>query len=163
MAHCDSRYSRRHCLYAVRRNPLRFVWRHASVCRSRVRLRLSGCFLGALPSEFLTGSSAASGIALITTFVNLGGFAGSYAVGFIRQRTESLSGAFAVAAVILFVFATLVRVLPETSRGLGGRFSRPSGDNSRHRCSSWKASTPPGRSSRHSDGKMARDRGYTSG
>ena len=41
-----------------------------------------GCVCGylgpfwALPSEFLTGSSAASGIALITTFVNLGGFVG---------------------------------------------------------------------------------------
>jgi ACS family tartrate transporter-like MFS transporter len=69
----------------------------------------------ALPSEFLTGSSAASGIALITTAVNLGGFAGPYAIGFIRQRTESLSGALAAAGLILSVFATLVWLLPKSS------------------------------------------------
>jgi ACS family tartrate transporter-like MFS transporter len=44
----------------------------------------------ALPSEFLTGSSATSGIALITTSANLGGFVGPYAFGFIRQRAENL-------------------------------------------------------------------------
>jgi ACS family tartrate transporter-like MFS transporter len=81
-----------------------------------------GCVCGylgplwALPSEFLTGSSAASGIALITTFVNLGGFVGPYAFGFIRQRTESLSGALALAGIVLFVFATLVLLLPKRAR-----------------------------------------------
>jgi ACS family tartrate transporter-like MFS transporter len=84
-----------------------------------------GCVCGylgpfwALPSEFLTGASAATGIALITTFVNLGGVAGPYAVGFIRQRTESLSGALAVAGFILFVFATLVLLLPHNLRARG--------------------------------------------
>lgn len=83
-----------------------------------------GCVCGylgpfwALPSEFLTGSSAASGIALITTLVNLGGFAGPYAIGFIRQRTESLSGAFGAAGAILFVFATFVLLLSKQSRQL---------------------------------------------
>jgi MFS family permease len=80
-----------------------------------------GCVCGylgpfwALPSQFLSGSSAASGIALITTFVNLGGFAGPYAIGFILQRTTSLSGAFAAAGAILFVFASLVMLLPKPS------------------------------------------------
>lgn len=80
-----------------------------------------GCICGylgpfwALPSEFLAGPSAASGIALITTFVNLGGFAGPYAIGFIRQRTESLSGAFGAAGASLFVFALLVELLPKAS------------------------------------------------
>lgn len=78
-----------------------------------------GCICGylgpfwALPNEFLTGSSAASGIALITTLVNLGGFAGPYAFGFLRQRTDSLSGALSAAGLVLFVFATLVLLLPK--------------------------------------------------
>jgi MFS transporter, ACS family, tartrate transporter len=76
--------------------------------------------LWALPSEFLTGPSAASGIALITTFVNLGGFVGPYAFGFIRQRTESLSGALALAGIVLFVFATLVLLLPKRARVQSG-------------------------------------------
>lgn len=91
-----------------------------------------GCVCGylgpfwALPSEFLTGSSAASGIALITTFVNLGGFAGPYAFGFIRQRTESLSGALSAAGLVLFVFATLVLLMPKGSRHLAKPFRQPS-------------------------------------
>jgi MFS transporter, ACS family, tartrate transporter len=45
----------------------------------------------ALPSEFLTGFSAAAGIALINSVGNLGGFAGSYMIGTIATRTGSAS------------------------------------------------------------------------
>ena len=61
-----------------------------------------------LPSEFLTGFSAASGIALINSVANLGGFAGPYAIGLISQRTGSLYGGFALAGVSMFVSATLM-------------------------------------------------------
>ena len=94
-----------------------------------------GCvcgFLGpfwALPSEFLMGASAASGIALITTFVNLGGFFGPYAFGFIRQKTGSFYGALAAAGVVLFGFATLVLLLRGVSRSLAGVFPRPKRDD----------------------------------
>ena len=94
-----------------------------------------GCVCGylgpfwALPSEFLMGASAASGIALITTFVNLGGFFGPYAFGFIRQKTGSFHGALAVAGVVLFGFATLVLLLRGISRGLAGVFPRPKCDD----------------------------------
>jgi ACS family tartrate transporter-like MFS transporter len=50
--------------------------------------------LWALPSEFLTGFSAASGIALITSVGILGGFVGPYAVGLIRQRTAACTAAW---------------------------------------------------------------------
>ncbi|MCU1247419.1 MAG: transporter [Edaphobacter sp.] len=43
----------------------------------------------ALPSEFLTGFSAAAGIALITSVANLGGFAGPYAVRFHFARAQA--------------------------------------------------------------------------
>jgi MFS transporter, ACS family, tartrate transporter len=94
-----------------------------------------GCVCGylgpfwALPSEFLTGASAASGIALITTFVNLGGFFGPTAFGFISQETDSFYGALAVAGVVLFGFATLVLLLPKAVGGLADGFPRPSCDD----------------------------------
>jgi len=43
----------------------------------------------ALPNEFLTGYSAAAGIALINCFGNLGGFVGPYAVGALGDKTGS--------------------------------------------------------------------------
>jgi ACS family tartrate transporter-like MFS transporter len=67
----------------------------------------------ALPCEFLTGFSAASGIALVTSIANLGGFVGPYAVGLIQQGTGNLQGSLVVAGVTLLVFATLLLLLPE--------------------------------------------------
>src|SRR5271165_1231918 len=72
--------------------------------------------LWSLPSEFLTGFSAASGIALITSVGILGGFVGPYAVGLIRQRTGSLYGGLAFAGVSVLVSATLVLLLPRRGR-----------------------------------------------
>jgi ACS family tartrate transporter-like MFS transporter len=65
-----------------------------------------------LPSEFLAGSSAASGIALISSVGILGGFVGPSAIGFISQRTGTLYGGLAFAGVSLFVSATLMLLLP---------------------------------------------------
>ena len=67
----------------------------------------------ALPGEFLTGFSAASGIALITSIANLGGFAGPYAVGFIHDRTGGLYAGMAVVGVSLFMCAALTLLLPK--------------------------------------------------
>jgi MFS transporter, ACS family, tartrate transporter len=69
----------------------------------------------ALPSEFLTGFSAASGIALINSVGNLGGFAGPYVVGFISQRTGTLYGGLAFAGISMLVAATLVLFLAKTA------------------------------------------------
>jgi MFS transporter, ACS family, tartrate transporter len=66
-----------------------------------------------LPSEFLTGFAAASGIALISSVANLGGFAGPYAIGMISQRTGSLYGGLALCGVSLFVCATLALLFPK--------------------------------------------------
>lgn len=66
-----------------------------------------------LPGEFLTGFSAASGIALITSIANLGGFAGPYAVGFVHQKTGSLYAGLALVGVSLFACATLALLLPK--------------------------------------------------
>jgi ACS family tartrate transporter-like MFS transporter len=66
----------------------------------------------ALPSEFLTGFSAAAGIALINSIGNLGGFAGPAMIGAIATKTGNIYAGLSLAGVSLFISATLVLVLP---------------------------------------------------
>jgi MFS transporter, ACS family, tartrate transporter len=66
----------------------------------------------AFPNEFLTGFSAAAGIALINSVGNLGGLAGPYLIGAIAVRTGNIYAGLAIAGVALFVSATLVLLLP---------------------------------------------------
>jgi MFS transporter, ACS family, tartrate transporter len=74
-----------------------------------------------MPGEFLTGYSAASGIALINSIASLGGFVGPYAIGAISNRTGSLYGGLAVVGFSLFVSAILVLLLPRKERPLAER------------------------------------------
>ena len=69
-----------------------------------------------LPNEFLTGSSAAVGIALINSFGNLGGFVGPYAMGAINHWTGSFHGGLLLAAISLFVTATLILMLRQRTK-----------------------------------------------
>jgi len=64
-----------------------------------------------MPNEFLAGSSAAVGIALINSFGNIGGFVGPYALGAINRVTGSFHSGFLLASVSLFVSATLTLML----------------------------------------------------
>jgi MFS transporter, ACS family, tartrate transporter len=73
-----------------------------------------------LPGDFLTGFAAASGIALVSSVANLGGFAGPYAIGWISQKTGSLYGGLAVAGVSLFASAMLMLLLPRRLRDSPG-------------------------------------------
>lgn len=58
----------------------------------------------ALPGQFLTGTSAAVGIATINSIANLGGYFGPYAIGVIKDATGSLNGGlYFLAAALLFV------------------------------------------------------------
>jgi len=68
----------------------------------------------AMPSEFLTGFSAASGIALINSAGNLGGFVGPYVVGYFKDKTGTLHGGLAFAGVFMLLAAMLVFLLPKT-------------------------------------------------
>jgi ACS family tartrate transporter-like MFS transporter len=68
-------------------------------------------FLGpfwALPSQFLTGYAAASGIALINSVGNLGGFVGPYMIGSLTRWTGSMYWGLAFAGVSLLAAAVLV-------------------------------------------------------
>ena len=64
-----------------------------------------------LPNGFLTGFSAAAGIALINSIGSLGGFVGPYAFGAINKRTGSFSGGLVFAGVSLFASAILILAL----------------------------------------------------
>jgi ACS family tartrate transporter-like MFS transporter len=66
-----------------------------------------------VPGEFLSGISAAAGIALVTSVANLGGFAGPYTVGLIRQRTGNSYYGLICAGVFFLVSATLALALPK--------------------------------------------------
>ncbi|MBP0629619.1 MFS transporter [Cupriavidus sp. AcVe19-6a] len=66
----------------------------------------------ALPGEFLTGASAAVGIATINSLANLGGYFGPYGIGVIKDATGSLAaGLYFLSAMLVFavVMAFVVR------------------------------------------------------
>ncbi len=65
-----------------------------------------------LPSMFLTGSAAAGGIALINSVGNLGGFAGPYMMGWVKDATGSFrDGLYVLAGFgIAAAFVTLIVV-----------------------------------------------------
>jgi len=90
------------------------------VLLSFVAIGVYGCMgpFWTLPSEFLTGFSAAAGIALINSAGNLGGLVGPYTIGTIAMRTGNLYGGLALTGVFLFVSATLVLLLPRKVRVL---------------------------------------------
>jgi MFS transporter, ACS family, tartrate transporter len=69
----------------------------------------------ALPSEFLSGFSAAAGIGLINSIGNLGGFVGPYAIGVVSSWT-GIYGSLAVAGIPLLFSATLLMFLPKRVR-----------------------------------------------
>ena len=69
----------------------------------------------AMPGEFLTGFSAASGIAIINSVGNLGGFFGPSIVGFITEKTGTLYGGLAFAGVSLLATVMLVLFLPKAA------------------------------------------------
>ena len=66
----------------------------------------------AMPAEFLSGTAAAGAIALINSIGNLGGFAGPYLVGMVKQATHSFAGGMLVMAASLIAAGMLALTLP---------------------------------------------------
>jgi ACS family tartrate transporter-like MFS transporter len=64
-----------------------------------------------MPGEFLTGFSAAAGIALVTSVANFGGFVGPYTVGLLRQKTGNSYAGLICAGIFFLVSATLTLAL----------------------------------------------------
>ena len=77
----------------------------------------------AMSSDFLTGTGAAAGIALINSIGNLGGFLGPYLVGLVRNRTNNFAFALLTLAVwpLLGAIVTLCARFPASK----GRAKKP--------------------------------------
>lgn len=69
-----------------------------------------------MASAFLTGAAAAGGIALVNTLAQVGGFAGPWAVGVIRDRTGSFSIALATLAGFALLAAVIALVLQDREK-----------------------------------------------
>jgi ACS family tartrate transporter-like MFS transporter len=70
----------------------------------------------AMPPEFLSGTAAAGSIALVNSIGNLGGFAGPYLVGMVKQATHSFAGGMLLMAASLVAGGVLALTLPAPLR-----------------------------------------------
>jgi MFS transporter, ACS family, tartrate transporter len=83
-----------------------------------------------MPAALLSGAAAAAGIALINSVGNLGGFAGPYLVGLMKDATGSTDAGLVTLAVILALGAafatrvTHVRAMESEPEHRTGRFDR---------------------------------------
>jgi nitrate/nitrite transporter NarK len=64
-----------------------------------------------LPTAFLSGAAAACGIAVINSIGNLAGFAGPFAMGWIKDHTGSYTGGLLLLAALGFIAMGIVLVL----------------------------------------------------
>lgn len=71
--------------------------------------------LRSMPTMFLSGSAAATGIAIINSIGNLGGFAGPYVIGAIKGRTGSYEGGLFFVAALLLMSAIVTLVISRTT------------------------------------------------
>ncbi|MGC1448767.1 MAG: MFS transporter [Candidatus Sulfotelmatobacter sp.] len=62
----------------------------------------------AIPTMLLSESAAAATFGLINSIGQFGGFAGNYAIGFLNDRTGSLTASFGFIALVYFVAAALI-------------------------------------------------------
>lgn len=67
--------------------------------------------LWSIPTQFLTGAAAASGIAAINSIGNLGGFAGPFIIGWMKEQSGNFSGGLIAVSAALVFSAALVLVL----------------------------------------------------
>src|SRR6516225_726403 len=74
-----------------------------------------------VPGAFLTGFSAAAGIALVTSVANFGGFVGPYTLGLLREKTGSLHSGLICAGIFYLLSASLVLILPKRVLPVSGQ------------------------------------------
>jgi len=65
----------------------------------------------------LRGTAAAGGIALVNSIGNIGGFAGPFAIGWVRDATGSFAGGLLALAGVLVVGAVIAISLPASPAG----------------------------------------------
>jgi ACS family tartrate transporter-like MFS transporter len=67
-----------------------------------------------LPTAFLSGAAAAAGIAVINSIGNLAGFAGPFAMGWIKDHTGSYTGGLLLLAALGILAMGIVLLLGHT-------------------------------------------------
>ncbi len=72
--------------------------------------------LWSMPTMFLSGAAAATGIATINSIGNLGGFAGPAMIGWIKDQTGSFTGGLYFVAGLLVLSAVLTLLLARSQR-----------------------------------------------
>ncbi len=84
------------------------------LCLSLAMLGLASMFgpFWTLATSFVSGTGAAAGIALINSVGNIGGFAGPYALGALRDATNSFSAGLIVIGAVVLLGGALVLVVP---------------------------------------------------
>ncbi|AET93913.1 major facilitator transporter (plasmid) [Burkholderia sp. YI23] len=87
--------------------PLQFAF----ICLAAFSLYAIQPVVWALPGQFLTGASAAVGIATINSIGNLGGYFGPAGIGFIKDRTGHLADGLYFLAAMLFVAVVVTFVV----------------------------------------------------
>jgi Sugar phosphate permease len=70
----------------------------------------------ALPTSFLSGTTAAASIGLINSFGNLGGFAGPYVVGYLSTKTGSYYGGVLYLSASALIASFLILALKATRK-----------------------------------------------
>jgi ACS family tartrate transporter-like MFS transporter len=70
--------------------------------------------LWSMPTTFLSGAAAATGIATINSIGNLGGFAGPAMIGWLKERTGSFAGGLYFVAALLILSAVVTLILSRT-------------------------------------------------
>ncbi|HEX8027883.1 MAG TPA: MFS transporter [Vicinamibacterales bacterium] len=70
----------------------------------------------AMPTALLRGTAAAGGIALVNSIGNVGGFAGPYLMGWIREASGGFSSGLLTLAAILIAGAAIAISLPAKQR-----------------------------------------------
>ncbi len=70
--------------------------------------------LWSMPTMFLSGAAAATGIATINSIGNLGGFAGPAMIGWLKDQTGSFAGGLYFVAGLLVLSAVMTLILSRT-------------------------------------------------
>jgi MFS family permease len=68
----------------------------------------------ALPSTFLRGTAAAAGIAFACSIANLGGFASTYVLGWMKDWTHSMSAGLITFGICMLAGCLLVLAMPKS-------------------------------------------------
>jgi cyanate permease len=85
------------------------------LCLSQIGVSATPPLLWPIPSAFLTGTSAAAGIAAINALGNLSGFAGPFLMGYLKDATGNFTAGLLVlggCALVGSIVALTLKVSP---------------------------------------------------